>query len=52
MYHMAISLKFPLGDYTHLVLQPEANYTYLHFKKNVNDKIIPSFIHDFSKGIK
>lgn len=32
MYHTVVSLKFPLGDYTILTLQPEANDVYLHLK--------------------
>lgn len=54
MYHMAIILKFPLGDYTHLALQPEANDTYLHLKlrKMLMTKSHPTFTHEFSKGLK
>lgn len=41
---MAISLKFPSVDYTHLALQPEVNETYLHLKlrKMLTTKSLPN----------
>lgn len=55
MYHTVISLKFPLGDYTILTLQPEANDAYLHLKLRrlmTKKKSHPTFIHDSTTGHK